>query len=62
MEENDLNGSSVEQKMDMMIHNRDRHKDAFTKWDSKIDLMLSRLIMNEDQLHEAEAFLVKSKT
>ena len=50
MTESRLNCSSVELKIDIkkLIHIRGRHKGALTKSGPKNDLMLSRLIENED--------------
>ena len=63
MAENETSISNIEPKGDVkkLICIRGGHKGAFTKWESKNDLMLSQLIVNEEQLCEAEALLANLK-
>ena len=63
MAESESNSSNVEVKADIkkLIRIRGGHKGTFTKSDPKIDLMLSRSIVNEEQLCEAEALLANLK-
>ena len=61
--ENETRSSNNEPKGDVkkLIRIRGGHKGAFTKSESKIDLMLSQSIVNEEQLCEAEALLANLK-
>ena len=59
MAENERSSSNIKPKGDVkkLIRIRGGHKGAFTKLESKIDLMLSQSTVNEEQLCEAEALL-----
>ena len=59
MAENKTSSSNIESKRDVknLIRIRGGHKGAFTESESKIDLMLSQSIVNEEQHCEAEALL-----
>ena len=63
MAENETSSSNIEPKGDVkkLFRIRGGHKGAFTKSESKIDLMLSQSIVNEEQLCEAEALLANLK-
>ena len=63
MAENETSSSNIEPEGDVkkLIRIRGGHKGAFNKSESKIDLMLSQSIVNEEQLCEAEAFLATLK-
>ena len=63
MAENETSSSNIEPKGDVekLIRIRGEHKSAFTKSESKIDLLLSQSIVNEEQLCEAEALLANLK-
>ena len=63
MSENETSSSNIEPKgvVKKLIRIRGRHKGAFTKSETKIDLMFSQSIVNEEQLCEAEAPLANLK-
>ena len=63
MAENETSSSNIESKGDVkkLIRIRGGHKGAVTKSESKIDLMLSQSIVNEEQRCKAEALLANLK-
>ena len=63
MAENETSSSNIEPKGDVkkLYRIRGGHKGAFTKSESKIDLMFSQSIVNEEQLCGAEALLANLK-
>ena len=63
MAENKTSSPNIEPKGDVkkLLCIRGGHKGAFTKSESKIDLMLSQSIVNDEQLCEAEALSANLK-